>query len=77
MKDNERMIDIYTNSAVGSKEYKGKNKKHVRKAISEGLRMKQEWYMSPRQAVNCGYADAVLGDTGYEKISKIHETGCY
>lgn len=77
MKDNERMIDIYTNSAVGSKEYKGKNKKQVRKAISEGLRMKQEWYMSPRQAVNCGYADAVLGDKGYEKISKIHETGCY
>ena len=73
MKDNERMIDIYANSAVGSKEYKGKSSKRVRKTISDGLRLKQEWYMTPREAVNHGYADAVLGDKGYETIRAIHD----
>ena len=74
-KDNERMIDIYADAAFGSKEYKGKTKKQVRKAISDGLRMRQEWYMSPREAVNCGYADAVLGDKEYENVDNIHKHG--
>lgn len=73
MKDNERMIQIYAESALGSKAYKGKSLKQIKKIITEGLRIKQEWYMEPREAVYHGYADAVLGDKGYENLSVIHE----
>ena len=37
--------------------------------------MKQEWYMSARDAIKHGYADAVFGDAGYEDIETIKEIG--
>jgi ATP-dependent protease ClpP protease subunit len=32
---------------------------------------KQEYYMTPREAVERGFMDAVLGDEGYETIEMI------
>tara|TARA_Y100001938_G_C8055496_1_gene414168 strand:- start:375 stop:1058 length:684 start_codon:yes stop_codon:yes gene_type:complete len=74
-KDHDRMLDIYVESAYGSIAYKNKSKKQIKSFIDRGIRMKQEWYMSARDAIKHGYADAVFGDIGYEDIETIKEIG--
>ena len=74
-KDHDRMLDIYTESAYGSVAYKGKSKKQIKNFIDRGLRLKQEWYMSARDAIEHGYADAVFGDPGYEDMQTIKRIG--
>jgi ATP-dependent protease ClpP protease subunit len=74
-KDHDRMLDIYTESAYGSIAYEGKSKKQVKNFIDKGLRLKQEWYMSARDAIEHGYADAVFGDPGHESMEAIKNIG--
>jgi len=74
-KDHDRMLDIYVASAHGSSAYTGKSKKQVKNFIDKGLRLKQEWYMSAREAIHYGYADAVFGDVGYESMEAIKNIG--
>ena len=74
-KDHDRMLDIYTESAYGSVAYKGKSRKQIKNFIDRGLRLKQEWYMSARDAIEHGYADAVFGDPGYESMEAIKKIG--
>jgi len=74
-KDHDRMLDIYTESAYGSNAYVGKSRKQVKNFIDRGIRLKQEWYMSARDAIEHGYADAVFGDEGYEDIETIKRIG--
>ena len=69
--DHDRMLDIYVNSAYESIAYKGKSRKQVKVLIDKGLRFKQEWYMSPKEAIRHGYGDAVFGDVGYEDMNAI------
>lgn len=74
-KDHDRMLDIYTESAYGSVAYKGKSKRQIKNFIDKGLRLKQEWYMSARDAISHGYADAIFGDKGYEDMETIKRIG--
>lgn len=74
-KDHDRMLDIYVDSAYGSMVYKGKSKKQIKNFIDRGLRLKQEWYMSAREAIKHGYGDAVFGDEGYEDMESIKKIG--
>ena len=74
-KDHDRMLDMYTESAYGSIAYEGKSKKQIKNLIDKGLRIKQEWYMSARDAIEHGYADAVFGDPGYESMETIKSIG--
>jgi ATP-dependent protease ClpP protease subunit len=74
-KDHDRMLDIYVESAYDSYAYRGKSKKQVKNFIDKGLRLKQEWYMSARDAIEHGYGDAVFGDFGYETIEDIRKIG--
>jgi len=74
-KDHDRMLDIYTDSAYGSTAYRGKSRKQVKNFIDKGIRLKQEWYMSARDAIEHGYADAVFGDPGYEDMETIKKIG--
>jgi len=74
-KDHDRMLDIYTESAYGSIAYSGKSKKQVKNFIDRGIRLKQEWYMSARDAIEHGYGDAVFGEEGYEDIETIKRIG--
>jgi len=74
-KDHDRMLDIYVESAYGSNAYRGKSRKQVKNFIDRGLRLKQEWYMSPRDAIEHGYGDAVFGDAGYEDMETIKQIG--
>ena len=74
-KDHERMLEIYVESAYQSNAYKGKSKKQIKNFIDRGLRLKQEWYMSAREAIEHGYADAVFGEKGYEDMDTIKRIG--
>ena len=74
-KDHDRMLDIYVESAYGSMAYRGKSKKQIKNLIDRGLRLKQEWYMSARDAISHGYGDAVFGDIGYEDMETIKKIG--
>ena len=74
-KDHSRMLDIYVESAYQSDAYRGKSKKQIKNFIDRGLRLKQEWYMSARDAIEHGYADAVFGDEGYEDMDTIKRIG--
>jgi ATP-dependent protease ClpP protease subunit len=74
-KDHDRMLDIYTESAYGSVAYKGKSYKQVKNFIDKGIRLKQEWYMSAKDAISHGYGDAVFGDSGYEDMDVIKKIG--
>jgi len=74
-KDHDRMLDIYTESAYDSVAYRGKSKKQIKNFIDRGLRLKQEWYMSAREAIKHGYGDAVFGDSGYEDMDAIKGIG--
>jgi len=69
--DHNRMLDIYVDSAYNSPAYKNKSRKQIKFLIDKGLRLKQEWYMSPRDAIHHGYGDAVFGDAGYEDMNAI------
>ena len=74
-KDHDRMLNIYTESALDSEAYKGKSKRQVKSFIDKGIRLKQEWYMSARDAIKHGYADAIFGDNGYEDMETIKDIG--
>lgn len=74
-KDHDRMLDIYTESAYGSVAYKGKSMKQIKNFIDKGIRLKQEWYMSAREAIHHGYGDAVFGDQGYDDMDTIKKIG--
>ena len=74
-KDHDRMLDIYVESAYDSDAYRGKSKKQVKNFIDKGLRLKQEWYMSARDAIEHGYGDAVFGDAGHENMEVIKNIG--
>ena len=69
------MLNIYTESALDSEAYKGKSKRQVKSFIDKGIRLKQEWYMSARDAIKHGYADAIFGDNGYEDMETIKDIG--
>jgi ATP-dependent protease ClpP protease subunit len=74
-KDHDRMLDIYTESAYDSVAYRGKSRKQVKNFIDKGIRLKQEWYMSARDAIEHGYADSVFGDQGCEDMEIIKRIG--
>ncbi len=74
-RDHDRMLDIYAESAYESEAYSGKSKKQVKNFIDKGIRLKQEWYMSAREAISHGYGDAVFGDSGYEDMDAIRKIG--
>ncbi len=51
----------------------GWDDKQILQWLRETIDKKQEFYMTPRDAVDKGFADAVLGDEGYETIRKLRE----
>lgn len=68
----EVTMNIYTTvcSETGSK-FEGKTSKQVNSTIRKQLRQKEDWWLTPREAVEYGFADAVLGDEGFENIKEI------
>ena len=71
-KCNQRMLDIYTKKCAKGNFFKNNNKYKtpvsIKNFIRKNIDRKGDWYMTAEEAVDYGFADAVLGQKGYESI---------
>jgi ATP-dependent protease ClpP protease subunit len=70
-KVSDKMVEIYLNRCHTAPYWKKKGMKTpqaVADYIRENMDKKQEWYLTPREAVEMGFMDAVWGDSGYETM---------
>lgn len=70
IKESNSMVDIYMERCTIGSYWKKKkmSKLSIRKHIADNMNLKQEYYMTPRESVEKGFMDAVLGDEGFETI---------
>ena len=74
-KSTEVMMHVYLERIREGQFFKreGWDDKQILQWLRDTIDKKQEFYMTPRDAVDKGFADAVLGDEGYETIRKLRE----
>jgi len=65
------MYDIYTDVCQHGSYFKDEKYSKVKSYIKRRISSKQDWYLTAKEAVEYGFADAVFGDPGYETIAKI------
>jgi ATP-dependent protease ClpP protease subunit len=71
----EIMLDIYVDRCKEGEfwEEEGYSEDDIRNFLREQMDRKQEYYMTPREAVEKGFFDAVLGDEEYETIKALRD----
>ena len=62
---NKKMLEIYTEKCAKSDNFKGYTEGRIKKFIDKKMKEKQEWYMTPQEAIDYGFADAIYGSRGY------------
>jgi len=69
------MVDIYAERCKEGHIFKrdSMDKQAIKKWLDTNMRMKQEFYMTAREAVDRGFMDAILGDEDSESIGKLRE----
>jgi ATP-dependent protease ClpP protease subunit len=74
-KSNEVMMQVYLERIREGQFFKreGWDDKQILSWLRDTIDKRQEFFMTPREAVDKGFADAVLGDDGYETIRKLRE----
>ena len=74
-KDTEIMLQVYLERIREGQFFKRErwDDKQILQWLRDTIDKKQEVYMTPREAVDKGFADAVLGDEGFETIAKLRE----
>ena len=65
------MMDWYVTACKRSSLHKNKSDKAIRNFIEKKMNENEDWWLTAREAVDQGFANAVLGDEGYETINKI------
>lgn len=65
------LIDIYTNSMVNGKFFKGKNYSQIRNFLLKKLKNTPELYLTAQEAVEWGLADGIFGSTEYNSLQSI------
>lgn len=72
-KSNETMMQVYLQRIKDGQFFKreGWDDKQILQWLRDTVDKKQEFYMTARDAVDKGFADAVLGDESFETISKL------
>ena len=68
-----RMLEVFAERAVHGKYFKDR-KYSARKAnnfIDQKIKQVGDWYLMPDEAVYYGFADGILGEKGFESVSKI------
>lgn len=70
---NDIMLDIYMSRCKYGTYWKQKkmNEIAIREFLKDTMDRKQEVYMTPRESVEKGFMDAVLGDKGFETIEML------
>lgn len=72
----QHMLKIYSEVLIANNpKYKNTTLDKVMEFMGQEMKLQQEWYMTPREAVDMGFGDAVLGDEGYETIDVLHPLG--
>jgi len=69
----ETMLNIYTEKCSNGEKLKGKTNRAIKTFLQSKMDKQQEWYLTARDSVKYGFADAVLGDEGCENIKKLLE----
>jgi len=70
-RNTKTMREWYVDACSKGREYQGKNKSQIRAKIKSKLNSDEDWWLTSREAVDHGFADAVLGDAGFESIEII------
>lgn len=65
------MINLYVKACRRGKFHKGRSEKQIKAYIKRQLDSKEDWWLTPEEAVEHGFADAVLGDKDFETIQVI------
>jgi ATP-dependent Clp protease protease subunit len=68
-----RMLQIFAQRAINGKYFKERNYgiKKTMSIIDSKIKQNSDWYLGPEEAVYYGFADGILGEKGFESISKI------
>lgn len=69
----KRMLQIFAQRAVNGKYFKDRNYgiKKTMSIIDFKIKQTSDWYLDAEEAVYYGFADGILGQKGFESISKI------
>jgi ATP-dependent protease ClpP protease subunit len=72
----DRMLEIYSSVCLNGHYFQKEqaDTKAITKYIVSKMNEKEDWYLSAREAVAFGFADAVLGDEGYEYIDNVKDS---
>jgi ATP-dependent protease ClpP protease subunit len=74
-KGRDWMINVYADKCLSGQFFKDRQSDldDVKKFIRNQLKSKEDWILNAREAVQYGFADAVLFDEGYENIEVIRQ----
>lgn len=74
-KTDKKMLHILSNRCINGKYFQDKNMNvdQVRKFIDSKIRQHGDWNLDSSEAVAYGLADGILGEKGYETITKIRK----
>lgn len=69
----KRMLDIFAKRAKNGLFFKerGYNESRIKSYLDRKIKDKSDWYMDAEEAVYYGFADAILGEEGYEATDDI------
>jgi ATP-dependent protease ClpP protease subunit len=72
----DQMLDIYASVCINGHFFQKEQAtaKKVREYIINKMNEKEDWWLNARESVAFGFADAVLGDEGYETINFVKES---
>jgi len=65
------MVDIYANRCKNGAYFKGWTINRIKKWLSDQMTKKQEFYMTPQEAVNKGFMDGIFGEKKYENYEML------
>ena len=71
IKQDKLCIDYLVEAGKRGNKNAGKTEKQIRSYVQRQLDTKEDWYLSAREAVDFGLADAVLGDKNFETLENI------
>jgi ATP-dependent Clp protease protease subunit len=69
----KRMLEVFAERAVHGKYFKDRkfSLRKVNNFIDQKIKQVGDWYLMPDEAVYYGLADGILGEKGFENMSKI------
>jgi ATP-dependent protease ClpP protease subunit len=67
----KRTLEIYAEKCQRGVNFQNKTLRAIKTELQRKMCTKEDWIINAREAVEYGFADAVLGDEGYENLNSI------